>query len=93
MMVSFVLSFFPRDVLDEILNLIGSVSEGFPSYSIMNPIFIGFEETFSYWSVDFFLCYSLDTINRQTSYDSDILHQDYRIIRGFIAHHQSANFV
>ena len=28
------LSFFPRGVLDEILNLIGSVSEGFPSYSI-----------------------------------------------------------
>ena len=28
------LSFFPRDVLDEILNLIGSVSEGFPSYSL-----------------------------------------------------------
>ena len=27
------LSFFPRDVLDEILNLIGSVSEGFHSYS------------------------------------------------------------
>ena len=33
MLVSFVLSFFPQDVLDEILNLIGSVSEGFPSYS------------------------------------------------------------
>ena len=33
MMVSFVLSFFPQDVLDEILNLIESVSEGFPSYS------------------------------------------------------------
>ena len=32
MMVSFVLSFFPRDVLDEILNLIESVSEGFPTY-------------------------------------------------------------
>ena len=31
--VSFVLSFFPRDVLDEILNLIESVSEDFPSYS------------------------------------------------------------
>ena len=29
----FVLSFFPRDVLDEILNLIESVSEDFPSYS------------------------------------------------------------
>ena len=35
MLVSFVLSFFPQDVLDEILNLIGSVSEGFPSYSYM----------------------------------------------------------
>ena len=33
MMLSFVLSFFPRDVLDEILNLIESVSEDFPSYS------------------------------------------------------------
>ena len=29
MMVSFVLSFFPRDVLDEILNLIESVSGDF----------------------------------------------------------------
>ena len=28
------LSFFPRDVLDEILDLIESVSEGFPSYSL-----------------------------------------------------------
>ena len=27
------LSFFPRDVLDEILDLIESVSEGFPAYS------------------------------------------------------------
>ena len=35
MMVSFLLSFFPRDLLDEILNLIGSVSEGFPSYSFI----------------------------------------------------------
>ena len=32
MMVSFCAVFFPRDVLDEILNLIESVSEGFPSY-------------------------------------------------------------
>ena len=37
MMVSFVLSFFPRDVLDEILNLIESVSEDFPSYSSILP--------------------------------------------------------
>ena len=38
MMVSFVLSFFPRDVLDEILNLIESVSEDFPSYSSLCTI-------------------------------------------------------
>ena len=36
--VFFVLSFFPRGVLDEILNLIESVSEGgFPSYSCPPP--------------------------------------------------------
>ena len=33
MMVSFYAVFFPRGVLDGILNLIESVSEGFPSYS------------------------------------------------------------
>ena len=27
------LSFSPRDVLDEFLDLIGSVSDGFPTYS------------------------------------------------------------
>ena len=33
------LSFFPWDVLDEILNLIESVSEGFPTYSLYPNIF------------------------------------------------------
>ena len=33
LMASFVLSFFPLDVLDEIWDLIGSVSEGFLTYS------------------------------------------------------------
>ena len=33
------LSFFPRDVLDEILNLIESVSESFPTYSFKYRIF------------------------------------------------------
>ena len=42
MMVSFVLSFFPRDVLDEILNLIESVSEDFPSYSFIFELFTDF---------------------------------------------------
>ena len=32
------LSFFPRGVLDEILNLIESVSEDFPSYSCQDQI-------------------------------------------------------
>ena len=32
------LSFFPRGVLDEILNLIESVSEGFPSYSFSDSL-------------------------------------------------------
>ena len=42
MMVSFVLSFFPRDVLDEILNLIESVSEDFLTtlVCLFNPIAI-----------------------------------------------------
>ena len=34
MMASFVLSCFPLDVLDEIWDLIGSVSEGFLTYSL-----------------------------------------------------------
>ena len=45
MMVSFVLSFFPRDVLDEILNLIESVSEDFPSYSY-TPLKFSLEKVF-----------------------------------------------
>ena len=38
MVMSFVLSFFPRGVLDEILNLIESVSEGFSSYSYLDIV-------------------------------------------------------
>ena len=33
LLVSFCAVFFPRDVLDEIWDLIESVSEGFPTYS------------------------------------------------------------
>ena len=35
LMASFVLSFFPLDVLDEIWDLIESVSEGFLTYSFL----------------------------------------------------------
>ena len=34
-----------------------------------------------------FLCFSLVTINRQTSCDSGIFRQDYGMVRGFIGHH------
>ena len=43
------LSFFPRGVLDEILNLIESVSEGFPSYSLLSNL--GFYEVWLNQSV------------------------------------------
>ena len=42
LMASFVLSFFPLDVLDEILDLIESVSEGFLTYSCLLPGYSGF---------------------------------------------------
>ena len=35
------LSSFPRDVLDEILNLNKSVSEGFPTYSLVHMVAFG----------------------------------------------------
>ena len=38
LMASFVLSFFPLDVLDEIWDLIESVSEGFLTYSYTSKI-------------------------------------------------------
>ena len=52
MMVSFVLSFFPRDVLDEILNLIESVSEDFPSYSYQAPQTYGNKASETGWMDD-----------------------------------------
>ena len=41
MMVSFCAVFFPRGVLDDILNLFESVSEGFPSYSLPFRVVLG----------------------------------------------------
>ena len=55
LMASFLLSFFPLDVLDEIWDLIESISEGVLTYFfIIYSTFIGFEETSSYWSVQVF---------------------------------------
>ena len=38
LIVSFMLSVFPRDVLDEIWDLIEPVSEGFPNYSCISEL-------------------------------------------------------
>ena len=38
------LSFSPLDVLDEILNLIESVSEGFPSYSWLSKLYTNIQQ-------------------------------------------------
>ena len=48
MMVSFFAVLFPWDVLDEILNLIESVSEVFPTYSLLTGVKL-YDSTFSYY--------------------------------------------
>ena len=97
--------FFPKR-----LTIAWSVNAGreanFGECIITNLTFIGFEETSSYWSFQFFFVFnwapsvgkprmnsvffikttrsyevSLATINRQISYDSDNLRQDYGITR------------
>ena len=61
-MASFVLSFFPLDVLDEIWDLIESVSEGFLTYSctfLLYDIFsnIRCNIMFHRCVVDYYSCY------------------------------------
>ena len=51
------LSFFPRGVLDEILNLIESVSEDFPSYSYMKEFSYLKEKNFFFASDYVLACY------------------------------------
>ena len=72
------------------------IGQNFGEWSILNPTFVGFEEISCYWSIQFvyfFLCFSMVIISRQTLYDSSIFRPDYRIIRGFIGHHQSTDLV
>ena len=47
-MASFVLSFFPLDVLDGIWDLIESVSEGFLTYSFVKLVLQKFTKTHGY---------------------------------------------
>ena len=50
-------------------------------------------ETSSYWSGQFFIVFHWSPwslVNGQTSFDSVILYQDYRIKGGFTGHHQWA---
>ena len=62
-MASFVLSFFPLDVLDGIWDLIESFSEGFLTYSPVSKLITsniglfevrGSARTFCHWTRDFF---------------------------------------
>ena len=59
LMASFVLSFFPLDVLDEIWDLIESVSEGFLTYFSLGKIDVMFYV---------FLCLSIRVALRYSSY-------------------------
>ena len=52
------LSFIPRDVLDEILNVIESVSEGFPSYSYQAPPRYGNKASVDGWMTCNFTSFS-----------------------------------
>ena len=53
-MASFVLSFFPLDVLDEIWDLIESVPEGFlPTLDISCPRQSGLRVPLPLWSLDY----------------------------------------
>ena len=50
LMASFVLSFFPLDVLDEIWDLIESVSEGFLTYSFFSNKCIPMQRKTCHWT-------------------------------------------
>ena len=54
LMASFVLSFFPLDVLDEIWDLIESVSEGFLTYFIIEEL----DKTQILIRISYFICAS-----------------------------------
>ena len=74
MMVSFVLSFFPRDVLDEILNLIESVSEDFPSYSFM--LFLSDDNQSEV----------IEAFNSTARYLKDLLNTDNNFFESMVTH-------
>ena len=61
LMASFVLSFSPRDVLDEIWDLIESVSEGFPSYSYTQ------DDTFQHSWLELVLAHHIKSISKVMS--------------------------
>ena len=56
------LSFFPRGVLDEILNLIGSVSEEFP-FSCSIVLFVAYFLHWMFWFKEMMVCYLVDVLS------------------------------
>ena len=84
MMVSFVLSFFPRYVLDEILNLIESVSEDFPSYSWNNRVVPGNQTTNCAYSdrlpfAQTYLCICCLRISSYTFYPDEDTRREHKM--------------
>ena len=73
------LSFFPRDVLDEIWDLIESVSEGFPTYFCLTipPVFITlfFFNVKGTWFLTFFPVYFQFVIKHLQSVRKNIVAQ------------------
>ena len=67
------LSFFPRDVLDEILNLIESVSENFPSYSMVQ-ILLMLEVLFTQTSNVEDLFYGAPSVSESSLFFSNYLY-------------------
>ena len=71
------LSFFPRDVLDEIWDLTESVSEGFPTY--LKHIFVRLYMKFGYnwpngfWG-DVLDCHTMRVLGQRSNNDLDFLH-------------------
>ena len=63
LMASFVLSFFPLDVLDEIWDLIESVSEGFLTYSHLNESTIFVSVVYSLLPIYITYCFLSDRRN------------------------------
>ena len=79
------LSFFPRGILDEILNLIESVSEGFPSYSPSRELSV---KTFPliYLDASVRIWTHRDGRNHSLKFETDLYNTIYFCIKVLVLH-------